>query len=125
MRLAAKLTGWRIDIKGAGEAFAKETANLSTGQFGEIGLSRRTVSALTKAGIVAVDQLKSKTAEELRAIEGLGPKALSEIEKALSDLGAKAEDKEKEAVKPAEDSGGSNNDARSEEYKQGKTGKSE
>jgi len=96
-RLAAKLTGWRIDIKGAAEAFAAVTARLGSspsghtaagggGEFADLGISRRAINALAGAGITSIDQLKSKSEGELEAIKGLGPKSVAEIKKALGKL---------------------------------------
>lgn len=76
VRLAAKLTGWGINIKGAGAVFAEGTKGL---ELASLGLSSRVVKALTEARIESVDQLKGKTAEEMKKIKGLGPKALAEI----------------------------------------------
>ncbi len=93
VRLAAKLTGWRIDIKGAGEVFAAETAKMESGKGGELeqlGLSKRTVGVLAKAEVTTLDQLRSKSAEEMKAIKGLGAKSLEEIKKALEKSGGSA-----------------------------------
>lgn len=76
VRLAAKLNGWRIDIKGAGAVFAEGTKGL---ELVGSGLSPRVVKALVSAGIETSEQLKQKVEGELKEIKGLGPKALAEI----------------------------------------------
>ncbi len=107
-RLAAKLTGWRIDIMSPAEAAeraarlaAEETARLAEAltkgelEPGEIteeapiqvlGLSTRFQNALEQAGVTQMggllEQLE-KGAEEILAIPGLGPKSLEEIEERL------------------------------------------
>jgi N utilization substance protein A len=75
VRLAAKLTGFKIDIKGA--------KKLPPPQLEKLGLSSRVIMALAAAGITTSAQLKKKSKESLREIKGIGLKALSEIKKAL------------------------------------------
>ncbi|MEX0587360.1 MAG: transcription termination factor NusA [Patescibacteria group bacterium] len=83
VRLAAKLTGWRIDIKGAGAVFAEGTKGLG---LLDQGLSARVAKILGEAGIESAEQLKEKSLEEIKKIKGLGPKAFAEVEKILSKL---------------------------------------
>ncbi|MGB5934172.1 MAG: transcription termination factor NusA [Anaerolineae bacterium] len=107
-RLAAKLTGWRIDIMSPAEAAervarlaAEETARLAEAlakgelEPGEIteetpiqvlGLSTRFQNALEQAGVTQVGGLLErleKGEEEILAIPGLGPKSLEEIRERL------------------------------------------
>jgi len=107
-RLAAKLTGWRIDIMSPAEAAervarlaAEETARLAEAlakgelEPGEIteetsiqvlGLSTRFQNALEQAGVTQMGGLLErleKGEEEILAIPGLGPKSLEEIEERL------------------------------------------
>ncbi|OGC71615.1 transcription termination factor NusA [candidate division WWE3 bacterium RIFCSPLOWO2_02_FULL_53_10] len=82
VRLAAKLTGWRIDIKGAGAVFAEGTKGLG---LLDQGLSARVAKILGEAGIESVEQLKAKPFEEIKTIKGLGPKALKEVTGILGD----------------------------------------
>lgn len=83
VRLAAKLTGWRIDIKGAGAIFAEGTKGLG---LLDQGLSARVAKILGEAGIENIMQLKEKPLAEVKAIKGLGPKALAEVEKVIKDV---------------------------------------
>ncbi len=53
----------------------------------DMGLSNRTVNALTKAGIRTVRGLTKKKTDDLMEIEGLGEKAVNEIKRALGNLG--------------------------------------
>jgi len=87
VRLAAKLTGWRIDIRGPegepiGTSAAKETSEL-----GALGVSTRTVNRLKSAGITSKEQLEELSEEELGEIEGIGPKSIAEIKEALGKTG--------------------------------------
>jgi DNA-directed RNA polymerase subunit alpha len=53
----------------------------------ELELSSRTVSALEKANIRTVGGLARKKEDDLLEIEGLGPKAIQEIKRALANFG--------------------------------------
>ncbi len=82
VRLAAKLTGWKIDIKGGEEKDAeglKLEAGKEVGGLKLEGLSKRTANALARAEITEIEKLKEMSEEELGAIKGIGPKAIEEI----------------------------------------------
>jgi len=53
----------------------------------EIGLSTRTASALMDNGIKSVAGLTRKSADQLKELDGIGDKAVTEIEEALDTLG--------------------------------------
>lgn len=76
VRLAAKLTGWKIDIRGGDKEKRDE-------EMKKLGLSTRTVNALVKAGVTEVEKLKGMSEEELEALKGIGPKAVGEIMQAV------------------------------------------
>ncbi|MCA9379171.1 transcription termination/antitermination protein NusA [Candidatus Dojkabacteria bacterium] len=100
VRLAVKLTGWKLDIQGvqgykeAGEiskfqegekpakAAKKEEKTTKTSEIDSLGLTSRTVSALGKAGVTGVSDLKAKV-EAGEKIAGVGPKSMEEIKAAL------------------------------------------
>jgi DNA-directed RNA polymerase alpha subunit len=54
----------------------------------ELGLGARVETALTDAGIKTVAGLVKKSASQLKELDGIGDKAVSDIEEALSGLGA-------------------------------------
>ncbi len=102
VRLAAKLTGWKIDIQGEtiriDSDFTKadeseidneedsdesKVEEKSGDEFENLGLSARVVTALEKSGISTIDKLKEKL-ESGEKIEGVGPKSLEEIKEALN-----------------------------------------
>ncbi|MDP1710802.1 MAG: transcription termination factor NusA, partial [candidate division WWE3 bacterium] len=85
VRLAAKLTGWRIDIKGAGAIFAAGTKGLG---LVEQGLSPRVAKILGEAGVDNLEKLRVISSQELAEIKGLGPKARGEIEKVIGEAGS-------------------------------------
>jgi DNA-directed RNA polymerase subunit alpha len=53
----------------------------------DLGLSTRTENALVAASIRTAGGLTRKSEEDLLATDGLGEKGITEIKKALSDLG--------------------------------------
>lgn len=53
----------------------------------DLGLSTRTENALVSAAVRTAGGLARKTQEDLLAVDGLGEKGISEIKKALGDLG--------------------------------------
>jgi len=78
VRLAAKLTGWHIDIRGAERPEEANEDNLEA-----TGISKRAIRALGEAGIKTLAELKAKTSKEIKEIKGLGPKSLQEVQKLL------------------------------------------
>ncbi|MCX6783853.1 MAG: transcription termination factor NusA [candidate division WWE3 bacterium] len=87
VRLAAKLTGWKIDIKTPAQSaeMSKPIESISKSDTGgslkDAGLSTRTVSSLKAAGITSLEELKAKTLDEVKELKGVGPKAITEIAK--------------------------------------------
>jgi transcription termination/antitermination protein NusA len=91
VRLAAKLLGWKIDIKSEEEK-RQEVQNaieqLSTGApvsaLIEHGLAEATVDALVKGDIGTVERLGGMTPEELEALEGIDADAVNRIQEAIN-----------------------------------------
>lgn len=74
----------------AGEAAAPAAENASEAlktRIEDLELGSRTVSALEKANIRTVGGLARKKEQDLLEIEGLGPKAIQEIKRALANFG--------------------------------------
>jgi N utilization substance protein A len=94
VRLAAKLTGYRIDLRSENdtgsakkevtESTKEEASTDESNELAALGLSTRTVSALNEAGITTQTQLQETSAEALGEIKGIGPKAIEEIQQVLS-----------------------------------------
>ena len=68
-------------------AAAANSAEALKTRIEDLELSSRTVSALEKANIRTVGGLARKREEDLLEIEGLGPKAIQEIKRALANFG--------------------------------------
>lgn len=86
VRLAAKLTGYKIDIKGAKKSPEKKVKGKKEAEVPEIKklkLSTRTINTLITAGIKTKKELISQK-DKLGQIKGIGPKAAKEIEKVLT-----------------------------------------
>ena len=91
VRLAAKLLGWKIDIKSEEEK-RQEVQNaieqLSTGSpvsaLIDYGLAEATVDALVRGDVGTVEQLGTMTPEELEAIEGIDDDAVNRIQQAIN-----------------------------------------
>ena len=91
VRLAAKLLGWKIDIKSEEEK-RQEVQNainlLSTGApvsaLIDFGLAETTVDALVKGDIGTVEKLGSMTPEQLESIPDIDNEAVNRIQQAIN-----------------------------------------
>ena len=83
-RLAAKLTGWNVDIKsnvemdGARPSARAEKPTIES-DLEALVLSTRTLNVLKKAEIVKIGQAVEMTQEELLAVSGFGQKSYDEL----------------------------------------------
>jgi transcription termination/antitermination protein NusA len=98
VRLAAKLLGWKIDIKSEEEKrqeveaqMAELTSSTATPLESVEGLGEGLVEKLKEAGISSVEALADMTPEQLEAIEGIGPKTVEKISVAVNNYFAALE----------------------------------
>ncbi|HEY2362845.1 MAG TPA: transcription termination factor NusA [Candidatus Angelobacter sp.] len=98
VRLAAKLLGWKIDIKSEEEKrqeveaqMAELTSSVATPLESVEGLGEGLVEKLKAAGISTVESLADMTPEQLEAIEGIGPKTVEKISVAVNNYFAALE----------------------------------
>ncbi len=92
VRLAAKLLGWRIDIKSEEEKRQEvETAMAALVSPGaplsiliDYGLADKLVERLMESGIPTVERLGAMTPEQLEEIQGVGPKMIERIQLAVN-----------------------------------------
>jgi N utilization substance protein A len=98
VRLAAKLLGWKIDIKSEEEKrqevelqMAAMAPPVTTPLENVPGLGEGLVEKLTAAGVSTVEALADMTPEQLEAIEGIGPKTVEKISLAVNNYFASLE----------------------------------
>ena len=92
VRLAAKLVGWRIDIKSEEEKRQEVEAEMARMEriVDELrsleahGVGEKTIQKLIDAGIAGVAHLLEMTDEEITTIEGIGPKTAEKIREAAT-----------------------------------------
>jgi len=108
VRLAAKLLGWKIDIKSEEEKrqeveqqMAAMTPQPTTPLENVPGLGEGILEKLTAAGVTTVEALADMTPEQLEAIEGIGPKTVEKISLAVNNYFASLEQGDEAAI-PAE-----------------------
>jgi N utilization substance protein A len=91
VRLAAKLLGWKIDIKSEEEKrqeveqqMSQLVSSSATPLESVPGLGEGLIEKLTAAGITTVEALADMTPEQLESIEGIGPKTVEKISLAVN-----------------------------------------
>src|SRR5882724_10239401 len=91
VRLAAKLLGWKIDIKSEEEKrqevelqMSALVGSASTPLENVPGLGEGLIEKLSAAGVTTVESLADMTPEQLEAIEGIGPKTVEKISIAVN-----------------------------------------
>ena len=112
VRLAAKLLGWKIDIKSeeekrqeVEEQMAQLTSATATPLESVEGLGEGLVEKLKSAGISTVEALADMTPEQLEVIEGIGPKTVEKISVAVNNYFASLEGGETVALPENEGEG--------------------
>jgi N utilization substance protein A len=92
VRLAARLLGWKIDIKSEEEK-RQEVESAMAQLVGpaapvsvlmEFGLPQRMAERLIEGGVATVDALGSMTPEQIEEIPGIGPEAIQDIQAAVN-----------------------------------------
>ncbi len=87
VRLASKLLGWHIDIKSEEEKRQEVEAQMAGIMAAEArtplkelsGVGGKTLEKLSESGIASIEDLASRTPEELTAIPGIGEKMVEKI----------------------------------------------
>jgi len=109
VRLAAKLLGWKIDIKSEEEKRQEVETQMAAlvvpgapvSVLMEHGLPEKVVEKLIEGGIATVEKLGAMTPEELEEIPGIGPKMVEKIQDAVVSYYGQFEE-QIEAPQPAE-----------------------
>src|SRR5450631_2864523 len=112
VRHAAKLLGWKIDIKSEEEKRQEVEQQMSalvtqtaTPLENVTGLGEGLVEKLKAAGVNTVESLADMTPEQLEAIEGIGPKTVEKISIAVNNYFASLDGGEAVAAAEAEGTG--------------------
>ena len=87
VRLAAKLLGWKIDIKSEEEKRQEVESQMAAmvppgapvSVLTDFGLAEKTVEKLLEVGIGTIEKLGGMTPEQLEEIQGVGPKGVEKI----------------------------------------------
>ena len=110
VRLAAKLIGWKIDIKSEEEKRREVEAQMAQLQVSgaplsvliDFGLPEAVVERLFQAGIGTVERLGAMTPEEIQSIPGITEKALDSIQYSVNAYYGPYEDEVPVEAAPAE-----------------------
>jgi N utilization substance protein A len=111
VRLAAKLLGWKIDIKSEEEKRQEVESQMAAlvapgapvSVLIDYGLAEKVVERLVETGIGTIEKLGSMTPEELEAIQGIGPEMVEQIQESVNAYYSQFEDSAPaEAAAPAE-----------------------
>src|SRR5215813_4011820 len=107
VRLAAKLLGWKIDIKSEEEKrqeVEQQMASMATQTATPLDrvpdLGEQLIAKLNEAGITTVEALADMTPEQLEELPGVGPKTVEKISVAVNNYFSSLE---AEALAPAEE----------------------
>jgi N utilization substance protein A len=104
VRLAAKLLGWRIDIKSEEEKRQEIESQMAQmalrgAPVSDLaGLGEKTLQKLREHGVETVEQLAQMTPDELTQIQGIGEKTVERIRRVVTDYFEQAQQPEVEEV---------------------------
>jgi transcription termination/antitermination protein NusA len=109
VRLAAKLLGWRIDIKSEEEKRQEVESQMAAlvvsgapvSVLIDHGLGEKVVEKLLEAGVGTIEKLGSMTPEQLEEISGIGPKTVETIQVAVNSYYAQFEEAVAPEMEPA------------------------
>ncbi len=109
VRLAAKLLGWRIDIKSEEEKRQEIESQMAQmalrgAPISDLaGMGDKTLQKLRDHGVETVEQLAQMTPAELTEIQGIGEKTVDRIRRVVTDYFEQAQQPEAEEVAPREE----------------------
>ncbi len=86
VRLAAKLTGYKINLKGPEGTEVSATKDDLEHEIDKLNLSSRVRNSLVFSEITSLKALKALSDSDLKNTKGLGPKAVTEIQEKLAEV---------------------------------------
>jgi N utilization substance protein A len=109
VRLAAKLLGWKIDIKSEEEKRQEVESQMAAlvapgapiSVLAEYGLDEKILEKLLETGVGTIERLGSMTPEQLEEIQGIGPKTVEKIQESVNAYYSQFEDPAQEAGEAA------------------------
>jgi len=110
VRLAAKLLGWKIDIKSEEEKRQEVESQMAAlvapgapvSVLIEYGLGEKVMERLLETGIGTIEKLGGMTPEQLEEIPGIGPEMVEQIQDSVNAYYSQFEDPAAEAPAAAE-----------------------
>lgn len=80
VRLAAKLTGWNLEVKSEAQKGLEKNAEQAAAALAQLeGVGPKTLEILIKAGMTDIARLASATTDELTVLQGVGEKTAARI----------------------------------------------
>jgi N utilization substance protein A len=111
-RLAAKLVGWKVDIKSRAELAreAEEKAKRARATVEELaqvpGIGPKIAGRLVEAGFDTLDRVMQASADDLMTVKGIGPKTAATILAAIRNLALSAPEGDSSPPSPGDVAGG-------------------
>jgi N utilization substance protein A len=110
VRLAAKLLGWKIDIKSEEEKRQEVESQMAAlvapgapiSVLAEYGLEEKILEKLLETGVGTIERLGSMTPEQLEEIQGIGVQTVEKIQEAVNAYYSQFEDPVQEAEEPVD-----------------------
>ncbi|HXB74167.1 MAG TPA: transcription termination factor NusA [Candidatus Acidoferrales bacterium] len=108
VRLAAKLLGWKIDIKSEEEKRQEVESQMAAlvapgapiSVLAEYGLDEKILEKLLETGMGTIERLGSMTPEQLEEIQGIGPQTVEKIQESVNAYYSQFEEPVQEGAEP-------------------------
>lgn len=108
-RLAAKLVGWKVDIKGRSELAQEEEERVIQAQaiLEELaavpGIGAKIAGCLVDAGFDSLDRLAQASEEDLMTVKGIGPRTAPKVVAAVQEILSRPAPEEEPSAPSSED----------------------
>lgn len=109
VKLAAKLTGYKIKVQAGDKSTIQVTGNEEY-EIDLLDLDTKTRNKLVEAGIVLLEQIMGDNLERLKEVRGIGSKTITEIKNKLATYQQSDSPEESQSEEPQSDEGSSQSD---------------